>query len=133
MTEPAWQGYREDPRAPHAERAERTEVTVLLFLSFSCLLSLRARARAHTHTQTHRCIFQYNLIEHHFPCTFTWPCDSDTPVKCGAHIFSQVLLRRVWGGVNIAEMVPPTLGQGVNTQDTSRISLYPADGIAALQ
>ena len=106
-------------------------------LCFSSCLSLvcfhQELGRAHTHTQTHRCIFQYSLIEHHFPCTFTWPCDSDTPVKRGAHIFSQVLLRRVWGGVNIAEMVPPTLRQGVNTQDTSRISLYPADGIAALQ
>ena len=100
-------------------------------LCFSPCLSLvcfhiRARVCAHTQTQTHRCIFQYNLIEHHLPCTFTWPCDSDTPIKRGAHIFSQVLLRRVcvWGGgVHIAEMVPSTLRQGVNTQDTSGISL----------
>lgn len=35
--------------------------------------------------------------------------------------------------MNIAEILPPTLGQGVKTQDTSRISLYPADGMAALQ
>lgn len=90
---------------------------------------------AHIHTQTHCCVFQYNLIEHHLPGTFTWPGDSDTPVKREAHAFSQVLLRGVAGGgglcVNIAEMVPLTLGQGVNTQDTSCISMYPADGMAA--
>lgn len=90
---------------------------------------------AHIHTQTHRCIFQYNLIEHHLPGTFIWPGDSDTPVKCEAHAFSQVLLRGVGAEecVNIAEMVPLTLGKGVNTQDTSRISMYPADGMAAPQ
>lgn len=53
MTVPVWQGYREDPRAPHAERAERTEVTVLLSLPFSCLLSHKsAGVRTHTNTNT---------------------------------------------------------------------------------
>ena len=35
--------------------------------------------------------------------------------------------------MNIAEIVPRALGQGVNTQDTSCISLYLADGMVALQ